>query len=112
MRHHTTRRLPTARMHSNTRLMATKRNTATRDKHRKIIARDQPPCHWCGDPIDYTAHHHDPRAFQIDHVTPLDRGGEDVLDNLVPSHRACNRAKSNKIIRPTGIDFITDRDWT
>lgn len=91
--------------------MSTGRNTTTRDRHRKIIAQDQPPCHWCHEPIDYQAHHHNPRAFQIDHVVPLDRGGPDTLDNLVPAHRACNRAKSNKLVHATGIDYITERDW-
>lgn len=91
--------------------MSTSRNTTTRDRHRKIIAQDQPPCHWCHQPIDYQAHHHNPLAYQIDHVVPLNRGGPDTLDNLVPSHRACNRTKSDRIIHNTGVDYITERNW-
>ena len=91
--------------------MTAKRNTSTRDRHRRIIAADQPACHWCNNPINYEAHHLDPNAFQIDHVIPLDRGGPDTLDNIVPSHRACNRAKSDKLVHAQGITYITDRNW-
>lgn len=90
------------------------RNTTTRDRHRRIIARDKPPCHWCKGtlgPIDYDAHHHDPLAFQIDHVTPLSKGGDDSLDNLVASHRACNRDKSDKLDYQPGVTFVTERRW-
>ena len=85
------------------------RSTAQRDRHRKIIARDQPPCHVCGGDILYGAHHLDPLSFTIDHITPIARGGSDTLDNLAACHRACNRTKSDKIA--AGVDFITDRDW-
>lgn len=88
------------------------RNTTTRDKHRKAIAQHHPPCHVCGDPIDYQAHHLDPHAFTIDHINPLDLGGEDALDNLAAAHRKCNRDKSNKppTWRP-GVTYITTRRW-
>jgi 5-methylcytosine-specific restriction endonuclease McrA len=72
------------------------RNTTLRDKHRAIIARHRPPCHICGQPIDYTLPHDDPDSYVVDHLTPLDRGGTDTLDNKGAAHRRCNRAKSNK----------------
>ncbi|ASR87801.1 HNH endonuclease [Mycobacterium phage Wintermute] len=97
------------------------RNTTRRDRHRRIIAsgnhpnfpEPEPPCHVCGLPIDYTAHHLDPLAFTIDHITPLALGGEDTLDNLGPAHRKCNRAKSDKppTWRP-GVTFVTERRWS
>lgn len=85
------------------------RNTTVRDRHRKIIARDQPPCHICGGEILYDAHHLDPLSFTIDHITPINRGGPDTLDNLAACHRSCNRAKSDKI--ESGVEFVTERDW-
>ena len=85
------------------------RNTTRRDRHRKIIARDEPPCGVCGQPIDYQAHHLDPLSFTIDHITAINRGGSDTLDNLQACHRACNRAKSDKIA--AGVDFVTERCW-
>ena len=95
------------------------RNTTTRDEHRRIIAEGldpspfgpQPPCHWCHQPIDYTAHHLDPLSFQVDHVHPVAKGGPDTLDNKVPAHRKCNRAKSAKVNYQPGVTFITTRKW-
>lgn len=87
------------------------RNTTLRDRHRRAIAKDQPPCHLCGKPIDYRAHHLDPLAFTIDHITPLNRGGTDTLDNIGPAHRQCNRAKSDRTPTTAGATYITDRTW-
>lgn len=95
------------------------RNTTTRDKHRRIIARGlppspfgpEPPCHWCGEPIDYEAHHLDPLSFTIDHVIPLAKGGSDTLDNIVPAHRVHNREKSDKLVYQPGVTFVTERNW-
>lgn len=89
----------------------TARNTATRDKHRATIAQGEPPCHWCHEPIDYQAHHLGPLAFQVDHVHPIAQGGPDTLDNKVPSHRKCNRAKSDKVNYQPGVTFVSDRRW-
>lgn len=91
--------------------MSTGRNTTRRDRHRKAIAKGEPPCHLCGGDIDYTAGHLDPAAFTIDHVTPLNRGGPDTLDNLAAAHRACNRDKSDRVPTPAGVTYITDRNW-
>ncbi|AOT23214.1 HNH endonuclease [Mycobacterium phage Taquito] len=89
------------------------RNTARRDRHRRIIAKGEPPCHVCGEPIDYQAHHLDPLSFTIDHITPLALGGEDTLDNLGPAHRKCNRDKSDKPPTwRTGVTFVTERRWS
>ena len=96
-----------------------RRNTTTRDQHRRIIALGLPPspfgpkpdCYHCNEPIDYEADHLDPECFQLDHLNPLDNGGPDTLDNKVPSHRKCNRAKSNKLAYQAGVTFVTDRKW-
>ena len=87
----------------------TKRNTTLRDRHRRIIAKDRPPCHLCGHDINYDAESHlDPLAFTVDHITPISRGGPDTLDNKAAAHRKCNREKSD---RTPGATFITDRTW-
>lgn len=85
------------------------RNTSLRDRHRRIIAKDEPPCGVCSQPIDYQAHHLDPLSFTIDHITPIARGGPDTLDNLQAAHRKCNRDKSDKVA--AGVDFVTERCW-
>jgi 5-methylcytosine-specific restriction endonuclease McrA len=78
----------------------TKRSSTTRDKHRAVIARAKPACHICGQPIDYTLPHLDPRAFVIDHVVPLAKGGEDVLANVKAAHRDCNSKKRARVFAP------------
>jgi len=97
--------------------MAVARNTTRRDRHRRIIAKGKPPCHWCQQDINYTAHHLDPLAYQVDHVIPLNKGGIDDLHypdgtvQKVASHRSCNRAKSDRIMLPAGATYITERSW-
>lgn len=87
------------------------RNTTLRDRHRRTIARDEPPCHICGNEINYQAGHLDPDSYTIDHIIPLNRGGPDTLDNLAAAHRACNRDKSDKVEVAAGVDYITERTW-
>jgi len=77
-----------------------KRNSATRDKHRARIAKDQPACHICGKPIDYTLPHLDPMYFVVDHVKPLAKGGTDTLDNKRAAHRECNSKKRARLVAP------------
>ena len=77
-----------------------KRNSATRDKHRARIARDQPACHICGSSIDYTLPHLDPMSFVVDHVIPLAKGGLDIMENKKAAHRACNSKKRARLVAP------------
>lgn len=85
----------------------TSRNTSIRDKHRQAIAKGQPPCHICGQPIDYTLRFPDQQCYVVDHVVPIAAGGPDTLANKRAAHRACNREKGAKayavpIIRRSG----------
>lgn len=97
------------------------RSTTRRDRHRKIIAQDQPPCHLCGQNIDYQAHHHHPNSFTIHHLIPINRGGPDALflddgtPQIVAAHRKCNRDQGDRLPgeRPgrPGVTFVTHRKW-
>lgn len=95
------------------------RNTTTRDRHRAVIRRGNPPCGICHADIDYRAPHLDPGEFVIDHIVPLARGGLDELENLQPAHRECNRRKSDKTIEELAAEaqqagpriFVTSRTW-
>lgn len=78
------------------------RNTTIRDRHRQTIRRGEPPCYWCGQPIDYQLRHPHPDSYVVDHKIPLAAGGTDTLDNKVPAHRHCNATKADKPY-PTGI---------
>lgn len=76
------------------------RNTARRDRDRAIIKRTGAACHICGEPIDYSLDWLDPRAFVVDHVVPLAKGGLDILDNKKAAHRSCNSTKRARVIAP------------
>ncbi|MCP3811107.1 HNH endonuclease [Mycobacteriaceae bacterium Msp059] len=97
-----------------------RRNTTTRDRHRRIISLrlapspygPKPDCYHCGRPIDYEAHYLEPLSFTIDHLKALANGGSDTLDNIVPAHRMCNRGKSDKEVwLAPGVTFVTSRCW-
>lgn len=89
------------------------RNSGIQKRNRTIIRARRLPCALCGQAIDYGLKYPDPRAFTVDHVVPLSRGGTDSLTNLVPAHFSCNRAKSNgpdpaKVIKRSGSVVIPD----
>lgn len=73
------------------------RSTTRRNKWRNAWRKTGAPCALCGQPIDYDLPHLDPGAFVVDHITPLHRGGPDVLANTQPAHRSCNRAKGARL---------------
>jgi 5-methylcytosine-specific restriction endonuclease McrA len=77
------------------------------DSRRRTLARarlrrEAGPCHICGLPIDYTLITPDPMSFELDHLKSKDRYPELAFDprNHKPSHRQCNRAKSNSEYAP------------
>ena len=80
--------------------MPAKRNTTQRDRLRARIARSKPACHICGEAIDYTLHYLEPKAFVIDHVVPLTKGGSDTIDNVKAAHRDCNSIKRARLVAP------------
>ncbi len=89
----------------------TTRNTTRRDRYRKQLQRGQPPCALCNTPIDYQAHYLDPNSYTIDHIVPLNAGGKDILSNLQPAHRSCNRTKSDNTDQATEPAWTTWRTW-
>lgn len=59
------------------------------------------PCYYCGMPFDWrTKNPYSPLAFTADHVIPREAGGSDLMENLVPAHFKCNRAKGTQIAVP------------
>ena len=88
-----------------------KRNTTIRDRHRAQIAREEPPCAICRQPIDYSLPHLDPSSFVVDHIIPLNRGGSDTLDNKQAAHRDCNRSKSDHMPDEAPRIYETSRSW-
>lgn len=55
-------------------------------------------CHICGQPIDYSLEPSStPDAYEPDHIIPVSKNRELELDlnNILPSHRRCNRARGD-----------------
>ena len=69
-------------------------------KWRARIRASQPACHICGEAIDYALPFLDQRAFVIDHVIPLAKGGEDAFENIRAAHRECNSKKRARMFAP------------
>jgi 5-methylcytosine-specific restriction endonuclease McrA len=89
------------------------RNTATRDRHRAQIRRGRPPCHICGQPINYDLPYLHPLEFVVDHVIPLALGGPDTLGNKAAAHRTCNRTKGDRLaVELKRVEpIVTSRSW-
>ena len=60
-------------------------------------------CYYCG--VVLVVGKKGANQFQIDHMTPVRRGGTEDLDNLVPSCRACNCSKGPM----TAEEFLAKR---
>lgn len=58
-----------------------------------VFERDGWTCYLCHRPLDPAADPYDPSSPTIDHVVPLSRGGQHVLDNVRTACLGCNSAK-------------------
>lgn len=56
----------------------------TKEELRNLITSNK-KCYYCGKSLDGN--------YEIDHKTPLSRGGKSVINNLAMSCRSCNRKK-------------------
>lgn len=73
---------------------------ATNMQVKKMLRRMNYKCLYCGSP-----HEH------IDHILPLSRGGQHIIDNLTASCASCNLSKSNKLLGQEWIPLIV-AGWT
>lgn len=60
---------------------------------RLVVAEYGTRCHLCGQSIDLTVSHPDPKSLSIDHLVPQSRGGSHALENLRPAHLGCNASR-------------------
>ena len=71
------------------------------ERNRRRVLLSETICGICGRPVDKSLRYPDPMAPCIDHIIPIDRGGHPSdIDNLQLAHWKCNRAKSNKLLKP------------
>lgn len=62
------------------------RRRLTKKERQIVYDKCKGHCAYCGCEMEY-------RDMQVDHVIPLRRGGEDVIDNMLPACRSCNHYK-------------------
>lgn len=75
---------------------ARRTNSYRRDRARATVRSWGMPCAICGQPIDYGLPPGHPRAFEVDEIVPVSRGGSPFdVSNLQPAHRRCNQWRSN-----------------
>lgn len=69
------------------------------EKNKKKILMSQSVCGICGKYVDKSLKFPDPMSAAIDHIIPINRGGDPSnINNLQLTHLYCNRQKSDKII--------------
>ncbi len=92
------------------------------EKNKRKILMSQDICGICGKPVNKKLKFHDPMSPCIDHIIPIDRGGDpSAMENLQLAHLCCNRQKADKIIksvkdepkrRATNRDLPLTMDWS
>jgi CRISPR/Cas system Type II protein with McrA/HNH and RuvC-like nuclease domain len=65
-----------------------------------VFKRDGFTCQYCGCKSPEV-------ILEVDHVTPVSKGGTNDFDNLITSCRKCNRGKSDNEVIPTELEV----DW-
>ncbi|WCZ36986.1 hypothetical protein [Corynebacterium heidelbergense] len=71
------------------------KQTVARERRRLERNPEHAVCWLCGEPINMQLPPHHERAFTLDHIVPIARGG-DLHGETKPAHRNCNAARGNK----------------
>jgi hypothetical protein len=54
-------------------------------------------CGICGKKINKKLNYPHPKSASLDHIIPLTKGGNHILNNVQPAHLICNKSKGNRI---------------
>ena len=60
-----------------------------------IMDRDNGLCQLCGERVEPMAHRTHPLYPELDHITPLSKGGDHCRENVWLTHRECNAQKGD-----------------
>lgn len=63
-----------------------KRRKLTRAERQQVYEKCKGHCAYCGCKLEY-------KNMQVDHIKPLNIGGEDEIHNMLPACRSCNHYK-------------------
>ena len=69
--------------------MASKRKQIPKSVRFEVFKRDKFTCQYCGESAPNV-------ILEVDHITPVSKGGSDDIMNLITSCRDCNRGKTDK----------------
>lgn len=73
-------------------------NTAFLKNRKKVMAMYD-VCYLCGQLVDKNLPPGTPLSPEVDHIIPINKGGHpSSLSNLMLTHRACNRRKSDHLV--------------
>ncbi len=64
----------------------------TNTQREEIFKRAKGLCEYCQSPEHYSI-----STFEIEHILPISKGGETILENLALSCSGCNKFKSDRI---------------
>ena len=87
------------------------RRSISRAKRLRILMRDGHRCRYCGAGVA------DGAVLELDHITPVARGGSNDESNLVAACQACNRGKGDRdmfVSRKKHDDllkFVVEMTW-
>lgn len=65
----------------------------------RLRARDGDLCWLCGKHLDFKATPNSAKAWSIEHLVPVCRGGISTLENLVLCHPPCNRTLKDRALK-------------
>lgn len=70
----------------------------TKELKTRLAVEQKGRCALCGEPIDKDGLF-DATKVQVEHLTPVSKGGTNDESNLVIAHRTCNQEKAGKTMR-------------
>lgn len=75
------------------------------ERNKRRLLKSGNVCGICGNPIDMSLKAPHPMSPCIDHIVPVSRGGHPSdIENLQIAHMRCNQAKSDRLLKSTGVD--------
>ncbi len=82
----------------NVRRRATRINSPSEKYTREqALEKTDGKCGLCGKEIDLSLRYPNPLCFTYDHILPVSKGGNNLLENIQPAHFSCNCSKNNKV---------------